>query len=128
MAKHWRTSPPKLLLSRIGIVLVVVPILALTLYGQAFYGSVVGTVTDQSGGALSGAAVTLTNVANGERRQTKSGAGGDYQFLNLVPGTYRVEVEQTGFKKATREECPSDCLRHGPRGHFHGNWRDDPDR
>ena len=104
MAKHRRISPPKLLFSRIGIVLVVIPILALTLYGQAFYGSVVGTITDQSGGALSGAAVTLTNVASGERRQTKSGAGGDYRFLNLVPGTYRLEVEQTGFKKATREE------------------------
>ena len=73
------------------------------LFGQAFYGSVVGTITDQSAGALAGAAVTLTNVATGERRQAQSGAAGDYQFLNLVPGTYRVEVEQSGFKKATRE-------------------------
>ena len=77
------------------------------LFGQAFYGSVVGTITDQSGGALSGAAVTLTNVATGEQRQARSSAGGDYQFLNLVPGTYRVEVEQSGFKKATRENVPT---------------------
>ena len=73
------------------------------LFGQAFYGSVVGTVTDQSGAALSGAAVNLTNVSTSEKHQTQSGAGGDYEFLNLVPGTYRVEVQQTGFKKATRE-------------------------
>src|SRR5579884_1246666 len=71
------------------------------LFGQAFYGSVVGAVTDQSGAALRGATVTLTNTGTGERHQTQSGAGGDYQFLNLVPGTYRVDVEQSGFKKAT---------------------------
>src|SRR5271165_7689648 len=73
------------------------------LFGQAFYGSVVGTITDQSGASLRGANVSLTNVGTGERHQTQSGAGGDYQFLNLVPGVYRVEVEQSGFKKATRE-------------------------
>ena len=47
--------------------------------------------------------VILTNTGTGERRQTQSGAGGDYQFLNLVPGIYRVQVEQGGFKRATRE-------------------------
>src|SRR5262245_55026115 len=62
------------------------------------------TVTDASGGTLAGAAVTLTNVATGERRQTQSGSGGDYQFLNLVPGMYRIEVEQRGFKRATRDD------------------------
>ena len=72
-------------------------------FGQAFYGSVVGTVTDPSGGALTGAAVTLTNAGTGERRQALSGSGGDYQFLNLVPGAYRVQVEQSGFKRAARE-------------------------
>jgi len=64
---------------------------------------VVGTVTDPSGGALTGAAVTLTNVGTGERRQALSSSGGDYQFLNLVPGAYRVQVEQSGFKRVTRE-------------------------
>src|SRR6185295_3975065 len=74
-----------------------------TLFGQAFYGSVVGTVTDPSGAALRGANITLTNTATGERRQAQSSDEGDYQFLNLVPGKYRVEVEQQGFKKSTRE-------------------------
>ena len=76
---------------------------AAPVFGQAFYGSVVGTNVDQSGGVLHGAAVTLTNVETGEQRQTVSAAGGDYQFLNLVPGMYRVEVEQSGFKKAARD-------------------------
>jgi hypothetical protein len=102
MTKHLHTSPLKLLIFRIGIALLVVPTLALTLYGQAFYGSVVSTITDQSAAVLSGATVTLTNVGTGEQHRAQSGAGGDHQFLNFVPGMYRVDVEQRGFKKTTR--------------------------
>ncbi len=76
---------------------------SIPLLSQAFYGSIVGTVTDQSGASLRGANVSLTNAGTGERRQAQSGDGGDYQFLNLVPGKYRVEVEQGGFKKATSD-------------------------
>ena len=43
------------------------------LFSQAFYGSVVGTITDQSGAALRGATVTLTNSGTGESHQTQSG-------------------------------------------------------
>ena len=77
--------------------------LSTRLLAQAFYGAIVGTVSDQSGAAVRGANVTLTNTGTGERHQTQSGEGGDYQFLNLVPGKYRVEVEQSGFKKAISE-------------------------
>lgn len=73
------------------------------LFAQAIYGTLVGTITDPSSAALRGARVTLTNVRTGERHETMSGPGGDYQFLNLVPGMYRVDAEQAGFKKATRE-------------------------
>ena len=73
-------------------------------FGQAFYGSIVGTVTDQSSAAVRGATVTLTNVGTDERHQAPTGAEGAYQFLNLIPGTYRVDVEQSGFKRATREQ------------------------
>jgi hypothetical protein len=93
----------KALRVRLALVAAVIAIATAPVFSQAFYGSVVGNVTDQSGGALHGAAVTLINTGTGEQRQTLSGAGGDYQFLNLVPGMYRVQVEQSGFKKATRE-------------------------
>lgn len=83
-------------------ILPVVAVAAAPVISQAFYGSVVGTITDQSNAVVPGATITLTNTATGERHQTKSGAGGDYEFLNLVPGTYQVDVEQSGFKKAKR--------------------------
>lgn len=73
------------------------------LIAQNFYGSIVGTITDASGASIVGAKVNITSSGTGETHQTQSGAGGDYQFLNLVPGIYRVDAEQNGFKKATRE-------------------------
>ncbi len=91
----------KLFIAGIAVFLALAAVSTLPLFGQAFYGSVVGTVTDQSGAALRGATVSLTNVATGESHQTQSGSGGEYQFLNLIPGTYRVDVTQTGFSKAT---------------------------
>lgn len=103
MIKRLQPSSLRLLFSRVGIALLAVPILAFTLYGQAFYGSVVGTITDQSGAALAGTTVVLTNVGTGEQRQVQTGSTGEYRIPNLVPGTYRVEVEQAGFKKAIRD-------------------------
>ncbi|MBV9084457.1 MAG: carboxypeptidase regulatory-like domain-containing protein [Acidobacteriaceae bacterium] len=69
---------------------------------QNVYGSIVGTVTDASGAVMSGAKVTLTNSGTNERRETASDTAGDYQFLNLLPGQYQVEVKQTGFKRFLR--------------------------
>ncbi|MGA3223902.1 MAG: TonB-dependent receptor [Acidobacteriaceae bacterium] len=66
-------------------------------------GSIVGTVTDNSGAAVSGATVTLTNDATGERRTGTTDASGDYQFVSLPPENYKVEIEGTGFKHYTRD-------------------------
>jgi hypothetical protein len=91
-------------MNRLGLLAVSIPLCALSLFGQAFYGSIVGSVTDQSSAAVRGASVTLINVATDERHQTLTGDFGGYQFLNLMPGKYRVDVEQVGFKRATREQ------------------------
>lgn len=71
---------------------------------QTFYGSIVGTVTDSSGATVPGAAVTAVNSGTGERRTSQSNAEGKYEFVNLVPGRYRVDVEKAGFKHLTRDE------------------------
>jgi hypothetical protein len=71
---------------------------------QTFYGSIVGTVTDQSGATISGANVTLTNTGTAERRTDQTDNSGNYQFVNLVPGVYRIDVETKGFKHLTREQ------------------------
>ncbi|MGA7626809.1 MAG: carboxypeptidase-like regulatory domain-containing protein, partial [Candidatus Acidiferrales bacterium] len=73
-----------------------------SLAGQSFYGSIVGTVTDSSGAALPGAAVTLSSADSGFRRTDVTAADGSYNFVNLVPGTYSVEVNSKGFNKTVR--------------------------
>jgi hypothetical protein len=72
------------------------------LNAQNSYGSAVGTITDNSGAVVIGATVTLTNVDTGDKRTVTTNASGDYLFVNLPPGNYRVDVENTGFKHFTR--------------------------
>src|ERR1700746_47353 len=74
------------------------------LSAQTAYGSVAGTVSDVSGGAIADAQVTLTNLGTAEKRIQQSGTDGLYSFVNLLPGRYRIDVEKTGFKRVTRPE------------------------
>jgi len=78
--------------------------LAVSLLGQTFFGSIVGTLTDASGSSVPGAVVTLTNTGTSERRTAESDSLGNYQFVNLVPGRYKIEIEKTGFKRITRDD------------------------
>jgi hypothetical protein len=77
--------------------------MSVPIWGQTFYGSVVGTVTDASGAVIPGASVTLTNIGTNEKRSAPTDAAGSYRFVNLVPANYRLEVEAPGFKHMTRE-------------------------
>jgi carboxypeptidase family protein len=63
--------------------------------------SVRGTVTDPQGGAVAGATVTLTNMARNFTRTQTTNEEGTYAFSAIPPGTYRVEAEAGGFKKAS---------------------------
>jgi hypothetical protein len=67
-------------------------------HGQAVYGSIVGNVTDAQGAALAGAKVTITNLAKGKTEETTTDASGSFTFLHLIPDTYKVGIEATGFK------------------------------
>ncbi len=77
---------------------------AVCLYAQSTYGSVVGSATDPSGAAVTDAAVTLTNAGTAEKRSQMSGADGLFTFVNLFPGTYRIEVEKAGFRRFVRTD------------------------
>ncbi len=73
------------------------------LYGQAVNGSLVGTVTDASNAVVPSAKVTATEMNTGSSRSMLTNASGNYSFPLLEPGTYRVAVEQTGFRTAVKE-------------------------
>jgi hypothetical protein len=72
--------------------------------GQAATGQITGTIEDAAGAVVPGATVTVTNVSTGARRQDSTGADGDFAFLSLPPGKYKVEVSARGFKRVVVEE------------------------
>jgi hypothetical protein len=57
-----------------------------------------GTVTDQSGGLVAGADLTLTNRATRFQAKATSNERGEYTFRNLTPGTYDLAVSKAGFE------------------------------
>ena len=63
-------------------------------------GSLSGTISDQHKGAVAGATVTLLSNVAGAERTAVSDSNGAFDFQALLPGTYTISVEATGFKKA----------------------------
>jgi hypothetical protein len=70
--------------------------------GQTTAGRILGTLTDQSGAAVAGAAVNVTDVQRGTARTATTDESGDYAIPDLQPGTYKIRVEAKGFKAAER--------------------------
>src|SRR5947209_7163761 len=58
-----------------------------------------GTVTDPSGAAISGVAVTLINVYTGVVTRATTNDTGLYRLDYIDPGTYVLNIESTGFAK-----------------------------
>jgi hypothetical protein len=67
-------------------------------HAQAVYGSILGTVTDAQGNAVSGAKVTVTSTTKNTNEETTTNESGNYSVIHLIPDTYKVRVEATGFK------------------------------
>ena len=70
-------------------------------FAQSTAGSIVGTLTDQSGGAVPETKVVLTNVATATTNESITDSSGYYQFVNIPPGNYKITVQKEGFKALT---------------------------
>lgn len=82
----------------------VLALLAPGVWAQTAGGNIYGTVTDASGAALPGATVTLVaTTIGGAPRTATTGGNGEFRFLNLDPGAYKVSVARSGFATMTRE-------------------------
>src|SRR5258708_14242809 len=80
-------------------VLIVVLVMASSTWAQ-FTGNIQGTVSDPSSAAVGQAKVDLVNVVTKVSATTTTDASGDYRFLSLAPGSYKITVEASGFGKA----------------------------
>jgi Carboxypeptidase regulatory-like domain/TonB dependent receptor len=72
-----------------------------TASAQQVFGRIFGTVTDASGGAVQNAKVTLTDQSKGTQFSATTNESGNFEKGQLIPGSYSVDVEATGFQKAS---------------------------
>jgi hypothetical protein len=85
----------------LGAALTFVALLVLTVppgRAQTFRGTILGIVTDATGGAVPGATVTVRNVNTGLLRATETQGDGSYRVPELPIGSYDVTVEKAGFQ------------------------------
>ena len=80
--------------------LLALSILGMSAEAQTFRGTILGTINDSSGAAISGATVTIKNTDTGLVRTVTTGDDGNYLTSELPIGTYTVSVEKSGFKNA----------------------------
>jgi len=79
------------------LVLALLPIYGL--FAQAQYGSVGGRATDSTGALIPGVTVTLVNVETGQSLAVTTGGDGSFLVPQVLPGTYDIRVEHSGFKR-----------------------------
>ena len=96
----------KMLITRWLIALSTLVLLAVPSLGQSTAGRVLGTITDQSGAAVAGATVAVTDVQRGTVRSLSTDQSGTYVAADLQPGTYKIHVEAKGFKTVERPSVP----------------------
>ncbi len=89
-------------------VLVSVLAMPVTARAQAVTGTLLGNVTDASGGAVPGATVTAVETQTNISRTAVTNEAGNYIFSSLRNGTYSVEAELTGFRKVIRQNVRVD--------------------
>ena len=74
-----------------------------SLFAQVNTGRILGTVSDQTGGVITGAMVTVTNSQTGVARTLTADQAGEYVAPNLNPGTYTVRASANGFQTFERQ-------------------------
>src|SRR5256714_3544621 len=84
---------------RFAVLFLVLFLVPLGAFAQSSNGSISGTITDESGGALPGVTVTVTNNDTHAMRSAVSNSVGHYEIPLLPPATYSVVSELAGFQQ-----------------------------
>lgn len=83
----------------LGAMFLLLALSAGNLYAQQYSGTIVGTVTDSSGAAISGATVTAVSTGTNATYTATTSGQGNYVLAQVPGGTYRVTISQGGFKE-----------------------------
>src|SRR5262245_13208066 len=88
---------------RFGVLLFPLLLIAPRPASAQFNSTIQGTFTDSQGAVIPGAVVRVTNATTGLARDAVTSPDGVYRVFSLAAGTYRVEVELSGFRTVRRE-------------------------
>jgi hypothetical protein len=94
----WASRATSVLGALVGVL-----VCSVVMFSQSNFGRILGIVTDQTGGVVAGATVTVIDTQRGVARTLTTDDAGEYNAPTLIPGTYIVRVEAKGFKKLERE-------------------------
>ena len=97
------TVKPGVLLSFVIAGIIFLGLNASVASAQVLYGSIVGTITDQSNAVIAKAIVTATNASTGLTRQATTDQTGYYAIANLLEGSYDLSIVAPGFKPVTQK-------------------------
>jgi hypothetical protein len=75
----------------------------IAMQAQILYGSIVGSVSDDTGASIPGAEVTITNKLTGAVRTTTTNESGGFSVPTLQNGAYTIRVSRDGFRAASNE-------------------------
>src|SRR4029453_6217748 len=76
---------------------------AVFLQAQEFRGVITGQVVDPSGAVVPNATITALREGTHQPYTVQTNSSGAYSIPYLLPGSYEIRVEATGFKKAIRQ-------------------------
>jgi hypothetical protein len=96
---------PIMLLRTIGKLLLVLTLVLCCcpiMLAQTTFGSIGGAVTDSSAAPIPGVKMTLTNIDTNGRQVTETNAAGIFEFVNVLPGNYRIDAEKAAFQHFSR--------------------------
>ncbi len=80
-------------------ILILTALLPMTAFSQTPQATIRGQLADSSGAPIPDALIHAVNEETNATLQASSGPAGEYAFSTLKPGSYRMEVEHSGFRK-----------------------------
>jgi len=99
----------------VSLLLIALCLTPLTLHAQSSTGTLLGEVQDSKGARIAGASVAISTPDQSSKRQATTNSRGEFRFVQLLPGSYNVVVNSSGFAQASSEvavqiSVPQDIL------------------